>query len=112
MLLKRQLTILSLLMLGAALCITATAQSFRRTAPPAERLPSVENMYTSFDTAAYIVREHNGYVAIFSSNPSQLLEVTSIAVSTLPGTDRALLAQGIAAEDRQALLTLLEDLNS
>lgn len=112
MLLKRQLTILGLLVLGAVLCITATAQSFRHTMPPAETLPTVENMYTSFDTAAYIVKEQGGYVAVFSSNPSQLLEVTSIPVSTLPKADRALLSQGIAAEDRKALLTLLEDLNS
>ena len=112
MLLKRQLTILGLLVLGAVLCITATAQSFRHTKPAAETLPAVENMYTSFDTAAYIVKEQGGYVAVFSSNPSQLLEVTSIPVSTLPKADRALLSQGIAAEDRKALLTLLEDLNS
>ena len=112
MLLKRQLTILGLLVLGAVLCITATAQSFRRTMPVAETLPAVEKVYSSFDTAAYIVREQGGYVAVFSSNPSRLLEVTAIPVSTLPKADRALLSQGIAAADRQALLTLLEDLNS
>ena len=112
MLLKRQLTILGLLVLGAAMCITATAQSFRRTMPPSEALPTVEEMYSSFDTAAYIVREQGGYVAVFSSNPSQLLEVTAIPVNTLPTADRALLSRGIAAKDRQALLTLLEDLNS
>lgn len=112
MLLKRQLTIIGLLTLGAMLCVTATVQSFRRTMPMEEGLPAVEKKYTSFDTAAYIVREQNGYVAVFSSNPSQLLEVTAIPVGTLPKADRALLGRGIAAADRQALLTLLEDLNS
>ena len=112
MLLKRQLLILTLLVIGAGLCMTATAMSFMGARYSEEIFPSVEEKYTSFQTAAYIVKEQGGYVAVFSSNPSQLLEVTSIPVSTLPKADRALLSQGIAAEDRKALLTLLEDLNS
>ena len=112
MLLKRQLLILTLLVIGAGLCMTATAMSFMEVKVTEEIFPAVEEKYTSFQTAAYIVKEHRGYVAVFSSNPSQLLEVTSIPVSTLPKADRALLSQGIAAEDRKALLTLLEDLNS
>ena len=112
MLLKRQLTILGLLVLSAALCMAATAQSFSHTVASEKSLPGVEELYTSLDTAAYIVREQNGYVAVFSSNPSALLEMTSIPVSTLPQADRALLSAGIVAKDRQALLTLLEDLNS
>lgn len=112
MLLKRQLTILSLLVLGAALSITATVQSFRRPAAAENIFPTVEKMYTSFDTAAYILKEQDGYVAVFSSNPNQLVEITAIPVSTLASADRALLKNGITAKDRQALLRLLEDLNS
>ncbi len=112
MLLKRQLLILTLLVIGAGLSMTATALSFTRHAAATEIFPAVEEKYTSFDTAAYIVKEHSGYVAVFSSNPSQLLEITDISVGTLPAGDRSLLQSGITARDRSALLMLLEDLNS
>jgi hypothetical protein len=112
MLVKRSLTLMGLLMLAAALCITATARSFRRTQAAEKILPVVEEKYTSFDTAAYILIEQNGYVAVFSSNPRQLLEITDIPVSTLPAADRTQLQTGIAAKGRYELLTLLEDLNS
>lgn len=112
MLLKRQLTILSLLMVGALLCVTATMQSFLQREAAEKFLPAVEEKYSSFDTAAYILKEQDGYVAVFSSNTDQLLEMTAIPVSTLGRTDRALLESGITAADRQALLRLLEDLNS
>ena len=112
MLLKRQLLILTLLMIGAGLCMTATAMSFMGARYSEEIFPSVEEKYTSFQTAAYIVKEHGGYVAVFSSNPSQLLEITEIPVGTLPAGDRSLLHTGIAAKNRRDLLMLLEDLNS
>ena len=112
MLLKRQLLILTLLMIGACLCMTATAMSFMEVRATEEIFPAVEEKYTSFRTAAYIVKEHRGYVAVFSSNPSQLLEITEIPVSTLPAGDRSLLRTGIAAKNRRDLLMLLEDLNS
>ncbi len=112
MLLKRQLLILVLLVIGAMLSMTATAMSFTEAGVTEEIFPAVEEKYTSFQTAAYIVKEHGGYVAVFSSNPSGLLEITEIPVSTLPAGDRTLLRTGITAKDRKDLLMLLEDLNS
>lgn len=112
MLLKRQLLILTLLMIGAALSITATAMSFTRAGAAEEIFPAVEEKYTSFETAAYIVKEQNGYVAVFSSNPAQLLKITDISIGSLPAGDRSLLQTGITAKDRHDLLMLLEDLNS
>lgn len=112
MLLKRKLALLGLLVIGAALCVTAAVQSFVRVQPAENILPAVEKKYTSFESAAYILMEQDGYVAVFSSNPHQLLEMTDISVSTLPAADRALLRGGIAAVSRHELLTLLEDLNS
>ena len=112
MALKRQLLILTLLVIGAALSVTATVMSFMRVETANENLPRVEEKYTSFQTAAYIVKEQNGYVAVFSSNPSQLLEITDIAVKNLPAADRNLLRTGITASSRNELLMLMEDLNS
>ena len=112
MVLKRQLIILSLLVIAAGMTAAATAQSFFGHNVSGENFPQVEKKYTSFDTAAYIVKEHSGYVAVFSSNPPHLLEVTDIPVTTLPTADRSLLKAGITATDRSDLLMLLEDLNS
>ena len=112
MILKRSLTLLTLLLIAAALSVTATVQSFRRTRPVEKIFPTPEDQYTSYDSAAYILLEQNGYVAVFSSNPRQLLEITEIPVSTMTAADRAQLQAGITATDRYALLTLLEDLNS
>lgn len=112
MLLKRKITLLGLLTLAALLCMTATAQSFLRREAAEKILPVVEEKYTSFETAAYILKEHNGYVAVFSSNPNRLVEVTSIPVNSLRRADRALLEGGITADSRESLLHLLEDFNS
>lgn len=99
-------------MLSAILCVSATAQSFLLHTHAEKSFPAVEEKYTSFETAAYILKEQNGYVAVFSSNGSQLLEMTSIPVSTLRQADRLLLENGIAADSRETMLTLLEDFNS
>ena len=112
MLLKRKLTLLSLLMLGAFLCSAATVQSFLLQSASRKSFPVVEEKYTSYDTAAYILKEQDGYVAVFSSKDSKLLELTAIPVSTLRRADRTLLETGIAADSRESLLMLLEDFNS
>lgn len=112
MLLKRKLTLISMLALSALLCVTATVQSFLLQSAAEKSFPMVEEKYTSFETAAYILKEQDGYVAVFSSNGSQLLEKTSIPVSTLRRADRYLLESGIAADSRETMLTLLEDFNS
>ena len=112
MLLRRKLTLLSLLMLSALLCSAATVQSFQMRNMARKSFPVVEEKYTSYDTAAYILKDQDGYVAVFSSKDSKLLEVTAIPVSTLRKADRTLLEVGIAADSRETMLTLLEDFNS
>ena len=110
--LKRQFILLSALVVAAVTCMYATAQSFLRREAAEKIIPVVEEKYTSYDTAAYILKERDGYVAVFSSKNGRLLEVTSIPVSSLRQSDRALLASGIAADSEETLLTLLEDFNS
>jgi len=112
LLIKRKLTLLSLLVLAAALCSTATVQSFLLREAAQKSFPVVEEKYTSFETAAYILKEQDGYVAVFSSNDSRLLQMTEIPVNSLRRADRTLLETGIAADSRETLLTLLEDFNS
>lgn len=112
MLLKRKLTLLSLLVLSALMCMTATVQSFLMKPSAGKSFPPVEEKYTSYETAAYILKEQDGYVAVFSSKDSSLLKITEIPVNSLRAVDRMLLENGIAADNRETLLTLLEDFNS
>lgn len=111
--LKLKLSILSVLALGALLTSTAAIRSFalvqqQRAVPP----PAVDLQYTDYGSAAYILKESGGYVAVFSGGGQALVERTDIPVSRLRAADRVLLESGIAAADREALLELLEDFGS
>lgn len=72
----------------------------------------MEKQYTSFETAAYILKDRKGYVAVYASKDGRLLQQTSIPVSSLRQGDQALLRSGITADSRETLLMLLEDFNS
>lgn len=109
---KREITILSILIMLAIICATATAMSFVRVNAGNTVVPNVDEKYKSFDTAAYILKEHNGYVAVFSAKRSELLQVTNIPVNSLRNMDRLLLQTGITANTRAEVLSLLEDFNS
>jgi len=68
---------------------------------------------TSGAEAAYILREHEGYVSVFYPGEAALpTMVTDIRVKDLPAGDRRQLADGIPAADHQEMLALLEGLSS
>ena len=57
----------------------------------------------------YLVREADGWVAVFSGDGSELLRMTDSRVSALPQGDRQRLRDGIPVSDDQSLAMLLED---
>lgn len=65
------------------------------------------------DSGAYVLREHEGYVAVFfppeSAEPAM---VTDIRVQDLPAGDRRQLSDGIGAADYEQMIALLEGLSS
>ena len=93
----------------AARRFLAAAAAAAPTQPP---LPIVEQQYTDYPRAAYLLREQGGYVAVFTPDSPQPIEITGIPVSSLRSADRSLLSVGIAAADREDLLKLLEDFSS
>lgn len=110
---KWKLGVLSVLALGAVLTSTAAARSFALVRTQAEQAPpAVEQQYTDYAGASYVLGESRGFVAVFSGTDRSLLETTDIPIDRLRAADRALLRQGIAAADRPALLELLEDFGS
>ena len=65
------------------------------------------------DTTSYILKEYEGYIAIYSSMfDNRPTTITNIEVKNLRKVDRDLLGQGIAAKSREEMMSLLEDLGS
>ncbi len=62
--------------------------------------------------AQYLLREKDGFVAVYKSGENRPARMTDIETSLLRRSDRAMLAKGIPAEDLGEVLTLLEDLGS
>lgn len=108
---KWKLAALGVLVLGAVVSGTAALRSLALLSD-AQVPPAVEEPFTDHADAAYILKEREGYVAVFSAESGKPVHQTAIRVSTLPQADQAMLRLGIAAADRQEVLTLLEDLGS
>ncbi len=62
--------------------------------------------------AMYLLREKDGFVAVYRSGERSPLRMTDIETPLLRRADRAMLEKGIPAEDLRELLSLLEDLGS
>ena len=60
----------------------------------------------------YLVKEHNGVIAVFLNGESQPMIQTDIYVNGLRQTDRELIKNGIALESYTDVLCLLEDFDS
>lgn len=60
----------------------------------------------------YIVREHNGMVAVFQKGEDNPFKITDTYVSSLPNADRNSLSVGIQVDTKEELRKLLEDLCS
>ena len=79
-----------------------------------ERIPAeVYALYQSKSgRARYLLREKDGFVAVYKSGENRLERLTDIETALLRRADRAMLEKGIPAEDLGEVLSLLEDLGS
>ena len=62
--------------------------------------------------AQYLLREKDGYVAVYRSGENKPERITEIETPLLRRADRAMLEKGIPAESLGEMLSLLEDLGS
>ena len=62
--------------------------------------------------AEYLLREQDGYIAVYRSGERNALQRTQIETAILRKADRAMLSRGIPAENMGEVLSLLEDLGS
>lgn len=104
---------------AAVLCLSAVsiitcAAAFRIGAETKPSEPAVAAMsYTKTQSDSYFLRECDGFIAVYSAeNAREPITVTDIEVCTLNDNDRAMLQNGIAAENKAELISLLEDLGS
>lgn len=101
---KRGYLILAALWVAAGICAVLVMRSFHR----GVGMPAAVNA-----RSAYVLRTNGGYVAVYEAlSPDVPIEITDIAVSELREHDRELLRAGLGAEDREAVLMLLEDLKA
>ena len=79
-----------------------------------ERIPA--EVYAPYQAksgrAQYLLREKDGFIAVFRSGENRPERMTDIETALLRRADRAMLEKGIPAEDLGEVLSLLEDLGS
>lgn len=107
---------LALLLCLSAAAAFAGAEAWRGLRP-AEIARPPEELYAPFaargETAAYVLRESGGRVAVFERGRSrEPMAVTPIELDCLRAVDQAMLRQGLPVENHRELLLLLEDLGS
>lgn len=79
----------------------------------AARSEAVSAMAASNDSYCYVLRDYEGYVAVFVENEPDLpMTVTDIQVSTLREFDQLLLQTGMKVQTHEKLTMTLEDLGS
>jgi len=99
----------TLIVIAAFLCAFAVIDSLKADDEGA----AVSCMTESQEETCYVLRDYEGYVAIYVENdPSCPMTVTDIQVSTLRDMDKALLETGLKLYSRERLMMTLEDLGS
>ena len=107
-------TVAALLAAVTALTSAALALGAEDSASPSpgESAPPEETPAQTREESPFVLREFEGRVAVYAPGRDIPLSVTAIEVGTLRERDRSLLRRGLAAESREELLMLLEDLGS
>ena len=91
-----------ILIFSAAIFLYAAANSQTATAPKEDETIIYQ----------YIVKEHNGNIAVFKSGGEKPTEIYEVPVETLPAEDAKKLQEGIRVTTEEKLRQLLEDLTS
>ena len=103
-----------LLVVTAALAFSSAWGAMRTIRKADERIPA--EVYARYQAksgrARYLLREEDGFVAVYRSGENRPERLTDIETLLLRRADRAMLEKGIPAEDLGEVLSLLEDLGS
>ncbi len=105
---------------AAVLCLTAlsvlcgiAAYKTGNTEIEPEKEVVAAMSYSKLNETQYCLRDCDGFVAVYKTdNPSEPMTITDIETLTLNNNDREMLQNGITAENKTELISLLEDLGS
>lgn len=70
---------------------------------------SMTSQLDKLEEIEYIIKEHNGYIAVFTQNSNEPELVLDVKVRVLPLYDQGQLEQGVAVKGYSALTAMLED---
>lgn len=73
---------------------------------------TVSNLSEIRETDEYLIKSYNGYIAVYYDSKGYPAWISDMPVGSLREYDRKLLKNGITVESREALLQILEDLES
>ena len=105
---QQKMSVCVVLSVIASLCVAGASSATHRP----QAVGSEQTSDSNATSIGYVLREHNGYIAVYPSLGAQPEYVTRIEVKNLREVDRDLLEQGIAVDNKEALMSLLEDLGS
>ena len=72
-------------------------------------LPASQAPVSSSPSLVYIVKSHEGNIAVFEEGSQQPFRICNVSVSILPKEDQQLLKEGIKAYSQAELTQILED---
>lgn len=110
---QSRVVLLLTLLLTAVLAAFGAFRSIRPYRPELLSSETARSLARDTQTAQYLLRGHEGYIAVFPNRRgAAATQTTHIALNSLRSYDQALLQYGLPAADRRSLLLLLEDLGS
>ena len=100
--------ILGVVLSGTTVNSTANSDLSQETPPPASSAQET----AAAQTPKYRICEYEGKVAVFLAGRELPYQILETRVDSLPEYDQELLREGIAAQNEQELLELLQDYGS
>ena len=72
----------------------------------------VDRLADIADHPGYVIKDLDGYIAVYFRGRGHPVYITSIPVVNLPSVDRESMKKGITVETRQEMIEILEDFGS
>ncbi|MCL2828313.1 MAG: hypothetical protein FWD99_06190 [Oscillospiraceae bacterium] len=72
----------------------------------------VDRLADIADHPGYVIRDLDGYIAVYFRGRGHPVYITGIPVANLRGVDRTSVEKGITVETRQEMIEILEDFGS
>lgn len=89
--------------------ITPSASESALTPEEKPKSPNFHSHNSPAESKVYKLKSYNGNIAVFNSDSSDPIRITSVSIEELPPADQELLKKGIEVFSEEELITILED---